>query len=182
MRYSIIYADPPWWENIPAKNRKDRKILYAGRDFPVMKTAEICALKVPEICENNAALFLWSTSRHIPDALQVIKAWGFSFRKIVFTWMKLCKDGTPARTIGYYTKSNSEYVLLGVRGRMPPVSHSVPEAVLEARDRVFKKPETVRRRIEELYGNSSRIELFAREKHPGWDVWGNQVSGKELSL
>ena len=69
MKYSIIYADPPWWENSPPRNRPGRKIMYAGRDFPLMRTREICALNIKDICNDNCALFLWSTSRHIPDAI-----------------------------------------------------------------------------------------------------------------
>lgn len=180
-RYNIIYADPPWWENSPAihtsRPKFDRKIMYAGRDFPLMRTERIISLPIKELTASNCALFLWSTSRHIPDALKVTDGWGFRFVKIVFTWMKINRDGKPTKSIGYYTKSNSEYVLLGIKGRMPPINFSVGEAVLESRDRVFKKPNTIRNRIVELYGEGTpRIELFARDTTEGWDVWGNQTN------
>ncbi len=178
-KYNIIYADPPWYENAAAPHtarpKFDRKIMCARRDFNVMKTKDIVSLPIKEISAENCALFLWTTSRHVPDALKVIEGWGFRFVKIVFTWMKTQKNGKPAFGIGYYTKSNSEYVLLGIKGKMPPVNFSISEAVLEPRQRVFSKPETIRRRIEALYGDVPRIELFARIKAPGWDVYGNEV-------
>jgi site-specific DNA-methyltransferase (adenine-specific) len=89
--------------------------------------------------------------------------------------MKVSKNGIPLKGIGYYTKSNSEFVLLGIKGKMPPINFSISESVLEPRGTVFTKPMTIRKRIEELYGDIPRIELFARKEHPGWDVWGDEV-------
>ncbi len=77
--------------------------------------------------------------------------------------------------MGWYTKSNAEVCLIGVKGKAPKVSNSVSSVVIEPRSRHSEKPDEVRKRIIQLCGDVPRIELFAREKKEGWDVWGNEV-------
>jgi site-specific DNA-methyltransferase (adenine-specific) len=140
-----------------------------------MKTGEICALPVWTITDNNCALILWTTFPKLPDALRVIDAWGFRYATIAFNWFKTNKSGAPFFGVGYYTKSNSEIALLGVKGRMKPVSNFVSQVVVSEREQHSRKPDIVRGKIIELFGDLPRIELFARQNHPGWDAWGNEV-------
>ena len=111
----------------------------------------------------------------LPVALAVMKAWGFTFKTVAFTWVKRTKHGKLAWGMGSWSRANPEMVLLGVRGKPRRVDkgvHSVVEAEVREHSR---KPDEVRHRIERLMGDGRRVELFAREKAEGWDVWGNEV-------
>lgn len=105
-----------------------------------------------------------------------MEAWGFRYVTVAFNWFKANKSGTPFFGVGYYTKSNSEIALLGIKGRMQPVSNYVSQVVISNREEHSKKPDVVREKIVELFGDVPRIELFARRATPGWDVWGNEVT------
>jgi len=93
-----------------------------------------------------------------------------------FSWIKTNKrSGTPFFGIGYYTKSNCEVCLLGIKGRLPVISNKVSSVIISPRREHSRKPDIVREKIVELFGDLPRIELFARQSTPGWDVWGNEV-------
>ena len=174
-KYSIIYADPPWFYNA-RNNPKNTKFGFgACGHYPVMKTPDICNLDIGRMCNDNSVLFLWSTMPRLPDALEVMSSWGFEYKTVGFSWLKTNKDGSPWFGIGYYTKSNLELCLLGVRGKMKPVSNHVSQVILEPRGRHSQKPVIVRDKIVELFGDLDRIELFAREQADGWDAWGNEI-------
>ena len=104
-----------------------------------------------------------------------MEAWGFRYITVAFNWFKANKSGTPFFGIGYYTKSNSEIALLGIKGKMKPASNFVSQVVVSNREEHSKKPDIVREKIIELFGDVPRVELFARQKTAGWDVWGNEV-------
>jgi site-specific DNA-methyltransferase (adenine-specific) len=120
---------------------------------------------------------LWATDAHIPEALEVIKAWGFKYVTIIFIWSKKTKSGKQAATLGSWTMKNCELCLFGTKGRMLQYkkTNNIYQLIEAARTKHSKKPEEARERIERLFGDLPRIELFAREKTPGWDVWGNEV-------
>ena len=173
-KYRIIYADPPWFYN--DRTNPDTKFSQGVHGhYPVMKTDEICSLPVCDISEKNCALVLWVTFPHLPDGMTVMKSWGFRYITVAFNWFKTNKSGTPFFGVGYYTKSNSEIALLGIKGKMKPVSNYVSQVIISPREKHSKKPDIVRDKIVELFGDLPRIELFARSKTPGWDVWGNEV-------
>ncbi len=141
-----------------------------------MHVQEIMDLPVSGIASDNAALFLWATFPRLREALAVMDAWGFRYRTVGFTWVKLNgRQKTPFFGTGYYTKSNAEICLLGVRGQLKPVCNGMSSIVLAPRRRHSEKPSEVRDRIVSLFGDRSRIELFAREHTPGWEVWGAEV-------
>jgi N6-adenosine-specific RNA methylase IME4 len=175
-RYDVVYADPPWFYN--ARNNKNSKFGGgAGGHYPLMKTGDICALPVSELAEDDAVLFLWATFPRLTDALEVIEAWGFTYKTVGFTWGKLTKDGKPALLPGFYTGSNAEVCLLATRGKvLHPTDKAVRSLVLtQGRMRHSSKPEAVRDGIERLYPWSEKVELFAREEADGWDHWGNEL-------
>ena len=171
-KYQIIYADPPWdygSNSFPST--------CPTKAYPLMKTREICALPVSRIAHANAVLFLWTTMTHIPDALNVIEAWGFRYVTNGFTWVKInAKSGTPVIGMGYWTRQNAELCLVAKRG-LPTRRHNcISSIVMTPRRRHSQKPDEVRRAIVRICGDVSRIELFARAKTPGWHVWGNEVA------
>jgi len=179
-KYSIIYCDPPWFYN-KRNNPKNTKFGFgATGHYPVMKTDDICNIPIQKICEDNCALFLWSTGPRQPDAHRVIEAWGFDYKTIGFTWVKINKDENPWFGPGYYTASNAELCLLAVKGKMKPVSNYVSQIVMEQRRKHSMKPDTVRVKIVELFGDLPRVELFARDRYNGWDAMGYDIDGRDI--
>jgi len=170
-KYKIIYADPPW-----AYRNMGNIQATANEHYSIMSNEDICNLKVEEIAEDNSILFLWATFPKIQEALDVIKAWGFEYKTIGFNWVKTNpKNGKPFFGVGWYTKSNAEVCLIGVKGKAPKKSNSISSIIIEPRGKHSVKPNEARKRIVEFCGDIKRVELFAREKTKGWDVWGNEV-------
>lgn len=173
-KYSIIYADPPWRN--PKSGTKARN---NEKHYPSMDTASICNLPVASISEKNAILFLWVCFPCLPDALKVIASWGFEYYGLGFDWCKIKADGTPKIGCGYYTRQNNELCLIGVKSgmqnRIKPLVRDIGCSILEPAREHSKKPDCIRDKIVSICGNLSRIELFARDRVPGWDAWGNEV-------
>lgn len=115
------------------------------------------------------------------EALDVIEAWGFSYKTVAFNWVKQNRNGTGIfMGLGNWTRSNSEICLLATKGKPKRISGSVRSVVLSPLQQHSRKPAEIRDRIVELMGDLPRIELFAREAAPGWDVWGNEAPTPEV--
>ena len=169
-KYQIIYADPAWqYRNMGSIQAT------ANAHYSTMSNEDICNLSVKEIADDNCILFLWATFPKIQEALDVIKAWGFEYKTVGFTWIKKNKNGSNFFGVGWYTKSNAEVCLIGVKGKAPKISNSISQIIETVRERHSQKPAIVREKIVEFCGDIPRVELFAREKTEGWDVWGNEV-------
>ena len=169
-KYQIIYADPPW------KYRNMGNIeATAEAHYSTMEQADIESLPVADLADKNCILFLWATFPKIQEALNCMKAWGFEYKTVGFTWVKTNKRGGSCFGVGWYTKSNAEVCLIGVKGRAPKVSNGVSSIVEAVREEHSKKPDIVREKIVEFSGDLPRIELFARQYADGWDCWGNEV-------
>ncbi len=141
-----------------------------------MSLEELAALPVPGIADADSILFLWATFPQLPEALRLIKAWGFSYRTVAFVWLK---TNRKARTwfygLGFWTRGNAEICLLATKGHPKRQSAGVHQLIVSPVEQHSKKPDEVRDKIVALMGDLPRIELFARKKTPGWDVWGNEV-------
>ncbi len=173
-RYSVIYADPPWSFKTYSDKGKGRS---AERHYPTMNKKTIQELPIERISDKDSVLLLWVTFPCLLEGLELINAWGFTYKTAAFTWLKQNKKSdTLFMGNGYYTRSNGECCLLATKGRvLERKSRSVMSAVLTHIERHSKKPDVVRERIVELFGDIPRIELFAREHAEGWDCWGNEV-------
>jgi N6-adenosine-specific RNA methylase IME4 len=141
-----------------------------------MQISDICALPVADIAAKDSALFIWATYPQLQDAFDVIKAWGFTYKTVAFTWVKRNKK-SPGWFVGcgYWTRANAELCLLATRGHPKRVSKSVRQIIDTPISRHSEKPAETRERIVELMGDLPRIELFARDTTNGWHVWGNEV-------
>ena len=168
-KYKIIYADPAWSysDKALAGNRG------ASCKYDVMTLELIKALPVNTIADDDCILFLWATYPLIQEALDVIKAWGFTYKTKAFTWVKKTKIGTYFMGMGNWTRANDEIVLLAVKGKPKRVDCGISSIVVTDIQEHSEKPDEVRQRIVKLCGDISRIELFARTKIHGWDTWGN---------
>ena len=170
-QYQVIYADPPWSFKVWSDKGKGRSPKYA-----VMNKLDIQRLEIQSLADDNCVLFLWVTFPCLEEGLALIKAWGFTYKTCAFTWVKRNKK-SPSWFwgLGYWTRANVELCLLATKGKPKRVSSSVHQVVDTPVEIHSKKPDEVRHRIVKLMGDVPRIELFARQKTEGWDVWGNEV-------
>lgn len=187
MRYSVIYADPPWPYNNPQSDDPAR----GGKTYATMTMEDIKNLKVQSIAAPDCALFLWATMPKLIEAFEVINAWGFRYITCAFVWVKLNPTGELLRGgkkgkdvllrkgiysgLGYWTNGNAELCLFAKQGHPQRAARNVKQIVIAPRGRHSAKPAEVRDRIVRLMGDVPRIELFAREIVPGWTCWGNEV-------
>lgn len=171
-KYQIIYADPPWDYGGGAFPSVSKANAY-----PLLPTADICALPVRDIAMPHALLFLWATMPMLPDAFRVIEAWGFRYVTNGFTWVKTNpRSGTVFKGMGYWTRQNAELCLVAKRGQPTRRDNRTSSIILAPRGRHSAKPEIVRQSIVRICGDVPRVELFARTKTSGWDIWGNELA------
>lgn len=171
-KYGVIYADPPW--------DYDGQMQYAGRPtssaamhYRTMKTSDLKDLDVQAIAEKDCMLFMWATSPHLDQAIELGKAWGFRWCTVAFVWDKIRTNP------GFYTMSRCELCLAfkNAKGKIPQPrgARNIQQFVSQKRSAHSKKPDEVRRRIELMFPKQKKIELFARENPTGWDTWGDQA-------
>ncbi len=171
-KYQIIYADPPWEYD----DKKNNDPAMGGITYPVMKLEEIKKLRVNEISDNDASLFLWVTMPMLNEGLSLINSWGFQYRTCAFVWVKTNQSGFGIYSgLGHWTKGNAELCLFGKRGRPKRCHKDIRQIVLSPLMGHSRKPSIIRENIVALMGDLPRVELFARRKVDGWDCWGNEV-------
>lgn len=160
-KYKIIYADPPW-------QYKRKGKFCAGRYYDTMTVSEICGLNVKNISDDNSILFLWTTNSFLKEAFDVVTAWGFEYKTCI-TWAK------SHYGLGYWAWGQTEHCFLASRGKHERIKPPVCTTLFNhPKTKHSKKPDSFRDLIEK-FPYEPRIELFAREKVFGWDVWGNEV-------
>jgi len=141
-----------------------------------MCVEDIENLPIAQIAEQDAVLFLWVTFPMLHEAWSVMEAWGFTYKTVAFVWIKQNRRSDALFWgMGYWTRANAEICLLATRGHPKRQAKNVHQVIFSHIEEHSKKPEETRKRIEQLMGDGPRIELFARQKSPGWDVWGNEV-------
>jgi N6-adenosine-specific RNA methylase IME4 len=139
-------------------------------------------IPVGEIAAKDCALFMWATFPNLHEALEVINAWGFQYVTTAFTWIKTYPNGRLYFGLGHYTRANAEICLLAKKGHIKKFikSKKVEQVIITPVRKHSEKPSEVRNRIVELLGDIPRIELFARERTPGWDSLGNELDGMDI--
>ncbi|MHA2401562.1 MAG: MT-A70 family methyltransferase [Candidatus Kariarchaeaceae archaeon] len=174
IKYKAIYADPPWSYD----NKKTGGTLNSGslQKYPTMSIEEISALPVDEIAAENCVLFLWCTVPLLPEGLEVMKSWGFTYKTMI-TWKKQNFFG-----LGYWFRGVTEHLLIGIKGDVKPFRIQKSNHIAIAPGQHSKKPQVFRNLIEQIPELHPRIELFARTKIHGWDVWGNDKKLEDLPL
>jgi site-specific DNA-methyltransferase (adenine-specific) len=134
-----------------------------------MSIAELCAMPIPAICEDDAVLFLWVTSPLLFECQPIIEAWGFEY-KTSFVWDKV------KHNMGHYNSVRHEFLLICTRGSCLPDTNKLTGSVVSIeRTKHSVKPEEFRTIIDTLYPHGKRIELFARRETKGWEAYGNQL-------
>jgi N6-adenosine-specific RNA methylase IME4/ParB-like chromosome segregation protein Spo0J len=162
--FDVIYADPPWQLGNPDGPYSPES------HYPTMALEEIKALPIP--AGEDAVLFLWAVSGLLPQAFEVIEAWGFEY-KTQLVWIK------PSIGPGVWLRNRHEPLLVARRGAFPPPEPEdrVGSVLAAPRGRHSEKPERLYELIEGMYPHASKLELFARRGRHGWTAWGNEVAG-----
>jgi len=172
-KYSIIYADPPWdYKGQLQHNGVGGKDTGgAMRHYPTETSKEMRTWDINNLTEKDCLLFMWASSPHLDQAIELGKAWGFKWATVAFVWHK--QKTNP----GHYTLSECELCLVFKKGKIPAPRgrRDIRQLVSSPRETHSKKPDEVRRRIELMFPQQSKIELFARRNTEGWDCWGNEV-------
>ncbi|ALB63546.1 Adenine methylase [Cronobacter condimenti 1330] len=203
MKYSLIYADPAWSYGNTVSNGA------AAGHYDTMSLIDMKRLPVWELAAENAVLAMWYTGTHNREAMELAEAWGFTVRTMKgFTWVKLNQlaeqhinkaleagevedfhdflDLLNAQTRmngGNHTRANTEDLLIATRGTgLERKDASVKQVIYSPLGRHSAKPWEARHRLERLYGDVPRIELFSRSAAPGWDHWGNQCESSAVKL
>lgn len=165
-KYQIIYADPPY----PIKWRGSNSIGTKPLVYPTMTLMELAQLPIKDIAEDCSKLFLWTPNGFLPEALGLLKFWGFQYDKL-WTWCK--KTGA-----GGHPRNATEHLIESSRGALRSIGRhkrAVNNWFIASTRGHSTKPEEARKLIEYCYPNVTKIELFARERVLGWDTWGNEV-------
>lgn len=189
--FGAILADPPWafqawyaggWRTRPDGTRYYSSPSPRSSKYDTMSADDIAAMPVSDLAADDCVLFLWGCWPHLPEALQVIDGWGFTYKSCAFVWTKanarqidmFKEDVTPDMLLGYWTRANTEFCLLATRGKPKRAATDVRQAIVEPRREHSRKPDCVHERIQRLVPGPY-LELFARAPRRDWTVWGNQT-------
>lgn len=170
-KYQVIYADPPWAYDVDLSSGATRS---PENNYPVMGLDELIKFgeEVRKIADTNCILFMWTTAPKFDWLQPVLDAWGFEY-KTNLIWDKV------KPVMGHYSSVRHEILIIAGKGTCAPTCdgktiQSVDSVqVIEKTQRHSEKPQEFREIIKKLYPDKKRIELFARQKADGFDVWGN---------
>lgn len=206
--YDLILCDPPWfYNNRKAGGERNNKTKFGGgaeKHYPLMKVQDMLdpekLFDINKIAKPDCIMFMWATlpllydsERRNPnrkptevwskphDCFTLLDGWGFNYKTVGFSWIKVTESKKPFRGPGYYTSSNVELCLIATRGKrsFEPAEKMISQVVLSKRGAHSQKPD-IHKLIDRMYPDLDKIELFARRPYKGWDVWGNEVESVEL--
>lgn len=173
MKYQIIYADPPW----SYSDKMSGHSFSLDHEYETQSLEWIKRLPVQDIADKDCVLFMWAVSPLLPEAFEVIEAWGFKYKTLGFAWVKETSGGQLVKNLGRYTMGGVELCLLATKGKPKRLINNIRQVHFDVRTEHSKKPAPIREKIVQLFGDIPRVELFARQKTEGWDVFGNEVEG-----
>lgn len=173
MKYPVVYVDPPWdykgQKQHAGKGSSDTG--GAASHYGTVKLSRLKQFPLQSLLADDALVFMWVTSPHLDQGIDLLRAWGLKYATVAFVWDK------GRVNPGFYTMSQCELCLVAKRGRIPKPrgARNVRQYVESPREAHSKKPDEVRRRIERMFPDLPRLEVFARGAVEGWDTWGNET-------
>lgn len=174
-RFATILSDPPWqFQNRTGKVAPEHKRLAR---YPTMSLDDIKALPVSNIAEETAHLYVWVPNALLPWGIEVMQAWGFTYKSNI-VWHKIRKDGgSDGRGVGFYFRNVTELMLFGIRGKNARTLKPGRTQVnyLSSRKREHSRKPDEQYRLIESCSPGPFLELFARGRREGWTTWGNQA-------
>jgi len=183
-KYGLVLSDPPWhfknWSG-DAPGMLHNRARGANKHYITTTLDGICNLVPPT--EDDAILLIWTISSHLEDTFKVIDAWGFKYKTIAWTWLKISKSGKPRIGMGYYFRQCTEICLLGIKGHPSKgILRNEPALIVAPRSKIHsQKPFEQYDKINRMWPNiDNKLEMFARIPQSGWDVFGNEVENSIL--
>lgn len=198
MKYGTILADPPWAYANASAHRKLTG--YANHEYTLLTTEDLSALPIQKVAADNSVLALWVTWPFLQDGLNVLAAWGFTY-KTGLTWLKASKimhraaapfeqdilEVKPHYGVGYWLRGTTELVLIGTRGHpldgRPSgfIGFGAEDSTTVITHQVghSRKPTSVHE-VAEIDWPGPRLELFARRPRMGWTVMGDEIDGRDI--
>lgn len=168
--FGLIMADPPW----KSEMRSDKGLKKSPEaHYPTMPLDQICALPVEALAAPDCLLWLWARGAQLKNAIAVLEAWGFEL-KTTGWWAKMTPGGKQAFGPGYIFRNAGEPYLIGTRGA-PKTTKSVRDTILGVRREHSRKPDEAFAAAERLMPGVQRLDLFSRQRRPGWASWGAEV-------
>lgn len=189
-KYQVIYADPPWdyggklqYDNSTIKDKNvgfKKNIFISSAEFkyPTIKLKQLKELNVSSIADDDCILFLWTTGPQFANAIELGKEWGFEYKTVAFVWDKMRHN--PGR----YTLSQTEFVLVFKKGRIPTPrgARNIRQLLSVPRGKHSVKPVEVIDGITKMFPQQDKIELFARNNFVGWDNWGLEIPKSKINI
>lgn len=175
-KYDLIVVDPPWPVNKVTRKARPNQV---SMDYSTMKVEDIKNLKIESIASDDALCFLWTTQKFLFESKEILENWGFKYL-LTMVWEKTYGKSSGMPLFGF--RWNGEFILVGYKKKpvLWPKQSLIP-AVFQAENiKHSKKPDKFYSMIEHL--GDKRIDIFAREKREGWDVWGNEIDSVDISL
>lgn len=187
--FSCITADPPWvfraFGALQTQNPGSRRDVE--RHYSTMRPVDIASMPVSALAAKDAHLFMWITGPCLVEGqhIQIMRAWGFKPVAMAFVWIKSKKslsnqscafidEHAFVKGLGHTTRQNAEYVILGRRGSPKRLTKAMHQIIVQPRREHSRKPDEFFVRVEE-YCDGPRLELFSRQRRPGWTSFGNEV-------
>ena len=174
-KFGTILADPPWqFQNRTGKMAPEHKRLAR---YSTLNLDEIKNIPVKDVALETAHLYLWVPNALLSYGLEVMEAWGFTY-KTNLIWYKIRKDGGPDRRgVGFYFRNVTEMVLFGVRGKNARTLNPgrTQENIISTQKREHSRKPDEQYRLIESCSSGPYLEMFARGSLPNWYCWGNQA-------
>ena len=174
--YDIVYLDPPWDYKGQLQHSKPGAGDTGGaaRHYGTLKLPRLKEFPMQEILNKDSLVFMWVTSPHLDQGIDLLRAWGLKYATVGFVWNKMKVNP------GFYTMSQCELCLVaknkGGKIPRPRGARNIRQYVEFPREKHSKKPDEVRQRIEQMFPDQKRVELFARQSFAGWDCWGDELT------
>ncbi|GIV03684.1 MAG: hypothetical protein KatS3mg015_2514 [Fimbriimonadales bacterium] len=176
--WGCVLADPPWrFINRTGKVAPEHSRLNR---YDTMSVDEIAAIPVADIMADQAHLYLWVPNALLREGLDVMAAWGFTY-KTNLVWHKVRRDGgSDGRGVGFYFRNVTELVLFGVRGSLRTFQPGRTQTnLIAARKREHSRKPDELYDIIEACSPGPYLELFARHPRKDWAAWGKEVTWRE---
>ena len=174
--YDIVYVDPPWDYKGQLQHSKPGLGDTGGavKHYSTVTLPRLKEFPMQDILNKDALVFMWVTNPHLDQGIDLLRAWGLKYATVGFVWNKMRVNP------GFYTMSQCELCLVaknkGGKIPRPRGARNIRQYIESMREKHSKKPDDARVRIDKMFPEQSKLELFARSAAPGWDVWGDEVS------
>ena len=150
-KFPTLVVDPPW-------DYEQWRGSRAGPTYATMSQQELLALPIPNWAASKCHLYLWTTNAFMPQANELVAAWGFA-HKTILTWVK------PRIGFGQYFRNRTEHVLFAIKGDLAVRCHNISTVFEAPQGKHSEKPERfyeiVRQASPAPYG-----EAFQRNPRP----------------